>query len=178
MRKRLISVVLFAILTGFMAVPAFSQADNAKTKNKAKGNDKLRISREFALFSFSYIEDKDWQSADHYLSEAIARDSSVGFYYDLRGNVRVAERMFKDALADYTEALRLDSTDYDAHSGRAKVYYALKEYDKALIDLSFVTSADFTNAENYELKAKIELLQGNCAEAQADMEKAEKLLSQ
>jgi tetratricopeptide (TPR) repeat protein len=172
MRKSLLSIVLFLILAGLNV----SAQDN-KTKTDKKNKDAYwpKTSSGLALFCYSFIEDQNWQSAEYYITEAIARDSTVGFYYDLRGGVRVNAKNFNGALADYNKALKFDSFDYDAYGGRAQVYYALEDYDKALADLNSAISLDSEKGANYELRAKIELRQGKCSAAQSDMKKAEVL---
>jgi tetratricopeptide (TPR) repeat protein len=174
MKKIPLLIVLSAILT-FSLLAQTTADKNAKTGKKARNESGPQTAREYALLGFSFIQSQKWPEADHYLSEAISRDSANIFYYDLRASVRCNGKNYSGALADYSKALKLDSGDHSAYSGRAQIYYLLEEYEKALADLNSAIGLDADNSADYELRSKIELRQGKCVAAQADMIKAESL---
>ena len=70
-------------------------------------------------------------------------------YYG-RGRAWHAKGEFDKALADYTEAIRLDSTDAWAHHDRGLLWKVRSEYDKALADYdeAIRLNSDYASAYN------------------------------
>src|SRR5262245_27266839 len=60
--------------------------------------------------------------------------TSSGFVY--RGNMHYQRKDFARAAADYTEALRLDPNNGEAHFKRGRVHFFNGEYEEALADFN------------------------------------------
>ena len=54
------------------------------------------------------------------------------------GQKYLIELNYTEAIASFTEAIKLDPNNIQAYMGRAEAYLALGEYDKALEDYQFV----------------------------------------
>ena len=54
--------------------------------------------------------------------------------YILRADLALRIKNYAQALADYSQAIKLSPTDDDPLMGRAKVYTALGRYDSAMTD--------------------------------------------
>ena len=54
------------------------------------------------------------------------------------GQKYLTELNYTEAIASFTEAIKLDPNNIQAYMGRAEAYLALGEYDKALKDYQFV----------------------------------------
>ena len=67
--------------------------------------------------------------------ELIHRDAEDAESFLLRGSVYAAQKQWPKAIADYTEAIRLDDNYSDAYSRRAAAYLETGETDKAKSDL-------------------------------------------
>ena len=68
-----------------------------------------------------------------------------------RGIAWCAKQEYDKAIADYTEAIRLDPKDATAYDDRGNAWYAKNEYDKAI--------ADYTEAIRLDPEARRRLLQ-------------------
>lgn len=55
------------------------------------------------------------------------------------GQKYLTELNYTEAVASFTEAIRLDPDNIQAYMGRAEAYLALGEYEKALEDYRFVS---------------------------------------
>lgn len=53
------------------------------------------------------------------------------------GQKYLTELNYTEAVASFTEAIKLDPDNIQAYMGRAEAYMALGEYDKALADYRF-----------------------------------------
>lgn len=64
-------------------------------------------------------------------------EKNANFYLH-SGNAKYLAMKFKDALADYSQAIKLDSTLTEAYFERGRCYQQLKQYDMARRDFNTV----------------------------------------
>ena len=75
------------------------------------------------------------------------------------GQKYLTELNYTEAVASFTEAIKLDPDNIQAYMGRAEAYMALGEYDKALADYRFVSGKTedmpYTRALSYIGQAEV-----------------------
>lgn len=75
------------------------------------------------------------------------------------GQKYLTELNYTEAVASFTEAIRLDPDNIQAYMGRAEAYLALGEYEKALEDYRFVSQKTeempYTRAISYMGQAEV-----------------------
>jgi len=75
------------------------------------------------------------------------------------GQKYLTELNYTEAIASFTEAIKLDPDNIQAYMGRAEAYMALGEYDKALEDYRFVSQKTeempYTRAISYMGQAEV-----------------------
>lgn len=75
------------------------------------------------------------------------------------GQKHLTELNYTEAVASFTEAIRLDPDNIQAYMGRAEAYLALGEYEKALEDYRFVSQKTeempYTRAISYMGQAEV-----------------------
>ena len=75
------------------------------------------------------------------------------------GRKYLSELNYTEAVASFTEAIKLDPDNIQAYMGRAEAYLALGEYDKALADYQFVSKKaediPYTRALSYIGQAEV-----------------------
>ncbi|MDA8000254.1 MAG: hypothetical protein MPK06_03075 [Alphaproteobacteria bacterium] len=62
-------------------------------------------------------------------------DAAKAKAYNLRGQAHAADDRLLAALADFTEAIRLNNNYADAYINRSRIYSALKDYGRSYLDL-------------------------------------------
>jgi tetratricopeptide (TPR) repeat protein len=72
--------------------------------------------------------------------------------YDMRGVAYLKKGMNDEALADFSEAIKLKSDDLDALLRRSNILLEKKQFDAAIADLSAIIKADDMNAAAYRLR--------------------------
>ena len=96
------------------------------------------------------------------------------------GRKYLTEQNYTEAVAAFTEAIRLDPDSIEAYLGRAEVYVNLKQYEDAEADYAAVLekTADrpYTQAEAYAGRAAVYEQTGDWAAAEADYSTALPLL--
>ena len=96
------------------------------------------------------------------------------------GQKYLTEMNYTEAVASFTEAIRLDPNNIQAYMGRAEAYVALGEYDKALADYRFIsgTTEDmpYTRALSYIGQAEVHEKMEQPARAVSDYGLAKALL--
>ena len=96
------------------------------------------------------------------------------------GQKYLTELNYTEAIASFTEAIKLDPNNIQAYMGRAEAYVALGEYDKALADYRFIsgTTEDmpYTRARSYIGQAEVHEKMEQPARAVSDYGLAKALL--
>jgi len=95
--------------------------------------------------------------------------------YLKRGNDYRNKSDNEKAIADYTEALRLDPQLAKAYFNRALAHFNLKDYDTAIADYTRAIKISPRYAEAYHNRGTAYANQGNYTEALADVNRAIKL---
>ena len=97
------------------------------------------------------------------------------------GQKYLTELNYTEAVASFTEAIKLDPDNIQAYMGRAEAYMALGEYDKALADYRFIsgTTEDmpYTRALSYIGQAEVHEKMEQPARAISDYGLAKALLN-
>ena len=96
------------------------------------------------------------------------------------GQKYLTELNYTEAIASFTEAIKLDPNNIQAYMGRAEAYVVLGEYDKALADYRFIsgTTEDmpYTRALSYIGQAEVHEKMEQPARAVSDYGLAKALL--
>ena len=96
------------------------------------------------------------------------------------GQKYLTELNYTEAIASFTEAIKLDPNIIQAYMGRAEAYVALGEYDKALADYRFISGTTenmpYTRALSYIGQAEVHEKMEQPARAVSDYGLAKALL--
>jgi tetratricopeptide (TPR) repeat protein len=120
-------------------------------------------------------KDEQAQSVEH-ADRAVAIDPNYKWTYLTRGYAYVRLKQYDRALADFTEAIRLDEKWIDAYVYRGSVRSEfLKQYDKAVADFDAALRIDPKSAEAYFGRATALRSAGRLREAVADLDRLNEL---
>jgi tetratricopeptide (TPR) repeat protein len=89
--------------------------------------------------------------------------------------VHVLTGQFPEAIADYTEALKLDAKLATAYYERGTAYEWTADYDRAVADFSEAIRLDANYAAAYHERGVVFTKKGEGAKAKADLATADKL---
>ena len=96
------------------------------------------------------------------------------------GQKYLSEMNYSEAIAAFTEAIRLDPNDIQAYLGRAQAYEALEKYEEARDDYTAVIEKagemPYTQAQAYAGRAEINETLDEPVSAELDYSKALSLL--
>ena len=99
---------------------------------------------------------------------ASARTAQPGGTGQPRPGPRPAARSYDPAIADYTEALRLNPRDEALYYNRGNAHYCKAEYDRAIADYTEAVRLDPRNAWAFGNRGKAHALRGEHGRAVAD----------
>ncbi len=105
------------------------------------------------------------------LSQSITTSPTASAYND-RGIAHLLKGQFETALADYNEAIKLDSKNGDALNNRAWTYYKTSQNQKALADADKAVSLIGDKAYVWDTRGHIHEALGDRKAAEADFVKA------
>ena len=122
---------------------------------------------------------KDWDKAIAAFKKAAQLDEhyapNLASALQQRATVYVSQQKFQEAIADYSEALKVKSNDPDIFERRAYAEMQLKDYDKALHDYNEAIKLSPQEAKYYQVRAFIYQTKGDFKAAVADVDKILKL---
>ncbi len=122
---------------------------------------------------------KEWDKAIAAFKKAAQLDEhyapNLASALQQRAGVYVSQQKFQEAIADYTEALKVKSKDPDVFERRAYAEMQLKDYDKALHDYNEAIKLSPDEAKYYQVRAFIYQTKGDFKAAMADVDKILKL---
>jgi tetratricopeptide (TPR) repeat protein len=111
-------------------------------------------------------------SVDLVAREPEPRDAGA---FVARGNARLAETKYDDAIADYTAALQLDAAHAPAHAARAHAWARKHDREREVADYGQAIRTDPTNTEYRVARADSYSAQGMHDQALADYDEALRL---
>ena len=118
---------------------------------------------------------KDWDKAIAAFKRAAQLDQHYGpnlaSALQQRATVYVSQKKFQEAIADYSEALKVKSNDPDIFERRAYAEMQLKNYDRALHDYSEAIKLSPEEPKYYQVRALIYQTKGDFKAALADVDK-------
>lgn len=103
-----------------------------------------------------------------------SRDKQAVAHHN-RGIAYVVKGDFGRAIADFTEAIRLDPKDVWAHHDRGLAYAAKGDFDRAIADYSEAVRLDPKDALGYANRGRANLYSGALPKALADLNQASKM---
>ena len=122
---------------------------------------------------------KDWDKAIAAFRKAAQLEGhyapNLASALQQRATIYVSQRKFQEAIADYSEALKIKSDDPNVYERRAYAEMQLKDYDKALHDYNEAIKHSPEEAKYYQVRALIYQNKGDFKAALADTEKTLKL---
>lgn len=127
----------------------------------------LSLMQEYYIFysSFQKIDFLSQQSTDvHNLEEILIRGMEKGIKGDYQG-----------AIADFTQAIRLNIYEVEAYYNRGIAHTKINNYSQAIADFNYALRLDHELAEVYLERAKVCLLLNNKPEAIRDLKTAVEL---
>ena len=118
---------------------------------------------------------KDWDKAITAFRKAAQLEQryapNLASALQQRATVYVSQKKFQEAIADYSEALKIKSDDPNIFERRAYAEMQLKDYDKALHDYNQAIKLNPEEAKYYQVRAIIYQEKGDFKAAMADIDK-------
>lgn len=105
----------------------------------------LEINPEHALayFNLQALSSKLNQAqSTRLLDSAIAHNTSLPYAYAERGYLNLSNKKYKEALADYNQAIKINPKEADYYLNRGIIHEKLKQFAEAYNDYSFAIQLD------------------------------------
>lgn len=127
-----------------------------ETKNTLKLPTYVKTLQDYFNDGERKLKEKDYKGAIREFSKTLDNNHNDfeayykrGNSYYKRGNAYFGLKEYQKAIADYNEAIRLNSQDSDAYYNRGLAYYYLKEYQKAIVDYDEAIHLNPQDADAY-----------------------------
>jgi len=144
--------------------------------SRAQGNPE---GARFAREGMEAAKNKDWNKAVDAFRKAAELDRKQApnliAALQQRGAAYTSEQKFPEAIADFSEALKMKPNDTGIYERRAYVEMKMNDLDKALADYSEAIKLSPDEVRYYLYRGYIYEIKGNVKNSMADTEKALKL---
>src|SRR5438034_2917181 len=161
---------LTLIMALALCVSQFAQAQASKDAKEA-----AKYSKE----GFEATENKDWDKAVEAFRKAAQLDRkqapNLVAALQHRGMEYTTQKQFPEAIADFSEALKLKSDDANIYERRAYVEMKTNDYDKALADYSEAIKLKQNEVRYYLYRSYIYETKKDIKSSMADTEKVLKM---
>jgi S1-C subfamily serine protease len=128
---------------------------------------------DYALRGSYYLSHQRYDRAIISFSKAIElHEKAPAELYCLRGVARRKAGAARAAIADLSEAIRLDANNAAAYRERGDTFLELREYDRAIADYSEAIRLNPEDALAYAGRSQAHAKKGKMDEAKADQQKA------
>ncbi len=123
------------------------------------------------LFLFmTWKQNKIWHDSDTLWTHVLKYHDDTPLPYRNRANYRRDQGRIEEALADYDAALKL-KPDGALYNSRAKLYFNLQKYDKAMVDYNRAIATDSIQGEYFVNRGATYALTGQLQLALRDFDK-------
>ncbi len=110
-----------------------------------------------------------WAAAEQSIQAALEIKPYMAPAYKERGNIRLAQRAYDQAIKEYTLALHIEPNYDEAHFQRGLVYEAKRRYTEAEADLTRALRLNPQLLEAYEARGRVRAAQFKFDAAIADL---------
>ena len=171
-------IILVFILLAALAVPSARAA--RKKAEKTETTEKTETdATKFAQQGVEASKSKDWNKAIEMFRKATDLDKKFApnlvVAYQHRAFEAAGERKYQNAIADLTEALKVNPQDARTYEQRAAMEMRTKDYDKAVADYSQAIKITPDEISNYLYRGYVYELKGDKKSAMADTQSALKI---
>ena len=133
----------------------------------------------FAREAFQASKDKDWSKAIEMFRKAYDLNhkyaENLAVAYERRGFAAASEQKFQDAIADFSEAIKVNPKDPRAYEQRAAMEMKVQDYDKALADYTEAIKLNPKEIRGYLYRGYIYEIKRDNKKAMADTNQALKI---
>jgi tetratricopeptide (TPR) repeat protein len=124
---------------------------------------------------FDAAKNKEWDKAVEAYRKAARLDQKIGpnlaAALQQRAAAYIGQQKFDQAVADFSEALKITPDDVNLRERRAYAEMQLKDYNKALADYSEIIKERPDEVRYYQTRSYIYELKGDVARGLADCDK-------
>ncbi len=151
---------------------AFCFADSAYAQGKADA-------AKFARQGSQAAKNKDWEQAVEAYRKAAELDPknapNLAAVLQQRAVAYTSQQQYPEAVADFSEAIKINPNDPGTYERRAYVEMKLNDFDKALADYSEAIKLKPNEVRYYLLRSYIYETKGDIKNSMADTEKVLKM---
>jgi tetratricopeptide (TPR) repeat protein len=171
-------IILVFILLAALIAPSARAARKKAEKPEAAEKTETDATK-FAQQGVEASKSKDWNKAIEMFRKAMELDKKFApnlvVAYQHRAFESAGQQKYRDAIADLTEALKINPQDVRTYEQRAAMEMRAKDYDKAAADYSQAIKITPDDITNYLYRGYVYELKGDKKNAMADTESALKI---
>ncbi len=149
----------------------FSREDHAIRDDKSYSAD----ARTYYSRGNTYFDNKNYDQAISYYTQAINIDPHHADAYFNRGLIHKIKNNYDQAISDFTQAISIDPCHSYVYSSRGAVYWEKGNYDQAISDFTQAINIDPRISIDYCYRADSYYRQNNYDKAWEDVRKAQQM---
>lgn len=142
-----------------------------------------QLVRDMVEYGYLQFQTGRYEEAERFFKMLTIMDWNNSYYHSMMGSILQRQKRFGEAIAEYSEAIKLNPGDFVSLTNRGEIYMQHKLFDEALADFEASIALDPKKENKWSnrarvLKAQIENIKKTIAamkaKADKEAEKAEK----
>lgn len=124
-----------------------------------------KMVRDMVEYGYLQFQTGRYEEAERFFKMLTVLDWNNSYYHSMMGSILQRQKRFGEALAEYSEAIKLNPNDAVSLSNRGEIYMQHKLFDDAVADLDKAISLDPKKENKWAnrariLKAQVEQIRG------------------
>jgi tetratricopeptide (TPR) repeat protein len=138
-----------------------------------------KMIRDMVEYGYLQFQTGRYEEAERFFKMLTILDWNNGYYHSMMGSILQRQKRYGEAVAEYSEAIKLNPQDAVSLTNRGEIYLQHKKIDKAMADFNGAIALDPKKENKWAnrarlLKGKIEQVAAMNKKAVEDAAKKEK----
>lgn len=137
-----------------------------------------KVVKDMVEYGYLQFQSGRYEEAERFFKMLTVMDWNNSYYHSMMGSILQRQKRYGEAVAEYSEAIKLNPNDIVSLTNRGEIYILHKVFDKAIADFEKAASLDPKKEDKWAnraraLRVKIEQIKKVTAPKKAEEKKQE-----
>jgi tetratricopeptide (TPR) repeat protein len=113
-----------------------------------------KVVKDMVEYGYLQFQSGRYEEAERFFKMLTVMDWNNSYYHSMMGSILQRQKRYGEAVAEYSEAVRLNPNDIVSRTNRGEVYMLHKVFDKAVADFEKAASLDPKKEDKWANRAR------------------------